>query len=79
MDSRGRLAWRCRRGMKELDLALTGWLERRYEAASAAERLCFERFLDLPDPELAAYLLGREIPQDPGFAALVGQLSGHRH
>jgi antitoxin CptB len=65
--------------MKELDLVLSGWLERHYATASSAERNCFDRFLDLPDPELAAYLLGREIPTDPGFAALVAQLAGHRH
>ena len=33
-----RLAWRCRRGMKELDLLLGGWLRQNYAQASAAER-----------------------------------------
>lgn len=77
--STGRLAWRCRRGMKELDLVLAGWLDSHYPTASSAERACFERFLDLPDPVLAAYLWRREIPQDPAFAALVAQLATHRH
>ena len=44
--------------MKELDLILQGWLERRYALASAHERSLFGRFLELPDPEMAGYLLG---------------------
>ena len=70
----GRLAWRCRRGMKELDLVLGGWLQQRYPGASPAERALFEAFLELPDPEIAGFLLGREHPTDPAVAALVREL-----
>lgn len=71
----GTLRWRCRRGMKELDLALEHWLERRYPAASSGERALFARFLELPDPEIAGYLLGGETPPDPAMAALVAELA----
>jgi antitoxin CptB len=74
----GRLVWRCRRGVKELDLILCNWLERRYAQASADERALFERFLALPDPELAGYLLHHAKPADPDFAALVAQLATDR-
>lgn len=60
--------------MKELDLLLAGWLQRRWAGASPAERACFEAFLDLPDPQIARYLLGREAPADPATASLVAQL-----
>ena len=61
--------------MKELDLILQSWLERRYAAASADERTLFAQFLELPDPEIAGYLLGRATPRDPALAALVEQLA----
>jgi succinate dehydrogenase flavin-adding protein (antitoxin of CptAB toxin-antitoxin module) len=64
--------------MKEIDLLLMAWLQGRYGAASAAEKATFEAFLELPDPEIAGYLLGRAIPTDPNFAALVTQLSPAR-
>jgi succinate dehydrogenase flavin-adding protein (antitoxin of CptAB toxin-antitoxin module) len=64
--------------MKELDLLLQGWLEQRYAAATPTERRAFEGFLELPDPQIAAYLLGREQPTDPGLAALLAQLSPAR-
>ena len=71
----GQLLWRSRRGMKELDLILRGWLERRYPGASSEERTLFAQFLELPDPEIAGYLLGQASPQDPALAALVAQLA----
>jgi antitoxin CptB len=74
----GELVWRTRRGTKELDLMLSRWLERCYARATDDERAQFARFLDLPDPEMAAYLLQHEKPADPAFAALVSQLAGTR-
>jgi antitoxin CptB len=67
----GKLAWRCRRGMKELDLVLTGYLREHWPAAGADERQHFESILELPDPELAAYLMGRETPVDPALQPLL--------
>jgi len=75
MSAPGHLQWRSRRGMKEIDLVLQGWLERHYPSASSDERARFEQFLELPDPEIAAYLLGRALPKDPAVAALVAQLA----
>jgi antitoxin CptB len=68
-QERGRLAWRCRRGMKELDLLLLDYLQGRWLQASASEREVFARILELPDPVLAAYLLGHAECTDPDLAA----------
>lgn len=70
----GRLRWRCRRGMKELDVLLVRWLERRYVAVDDPTRAVFERLLELPDPDLNAWFLGRARPADPDFAALVDDI-----
>jgi antitoxin CptB len=72
----GRLAWRCRRGMKELDLLLAGYLKERWPSASPAEKAAFERILELPDPLLAAYLMQREVPSDPDIEKLLAILRG---
>jgi len=68
VDDRARLAWRCRRGTKELDLLLTRWLALQYEDASEGQRARFERLLALPDPQLASYLLAGELPGSAGSA-----------
>ena len=72
--SLARMRWRCRRGMKELDLLLIRWLDRRFDAASEAERGEFEALLELPDPQLAGYLLRREVPEQAPRAALVASI-----
>jgi antitoxin CptB len=58
----GRLRWRCRRGMKELDILLTRYLDNRYGAASAQEQKAFQALLETQDPVLYAYCLGSERP-----------------
>ena len=64
MGEVGRLQWKCRRGMKELDLVLLDYLHQRYSAAAAAEQQAFESLLEQQDPTLFAYLTGRERPAD---------------
>ena len=63
------LEWRCRRGMKELDFLLLRYL-RRHDLAASDERAAFIEFLELPDPDIARYLLAGDVPEDPRHAAL---------
>jgi antitoxin CptB len=71
---RGRLLWRCRRGMKELDVLLERYARWLGSAARPQEQGAFARLLELPDPLLAAYLLGPAVPRDPELARLVRQI-----
>ncbi|MGH8207641.1 MAG: succinate dehydrogenase assembly factor 2 [Steroidobacteraceae bacterium] len=73
---RSRLVWRCRRGMKELDLLLLAWLESAYDSAGADERACFAALLELPDPQLVRYLTMKERPADAALAGLVATIAG---
>lgn len=75
MNERSKVRWRCRRGMKELDVLLLAYLEHHYDAATADEQRRFAELLELPDPQLYAYLIGREIPADPALANLVRTIS----
>ncbi|MGB7932753.1 MAG: succinate dehydrogenase assembly factor 2 [Gammaproteobacteria bacterium] len=69
--SRNRLAWQCRRGMRELDVLLNGFLEHRYERLDAQERSSFARLLDYPDAVLFEWLMGRMVPADKDVASIV--------
>ena len=64
------LRWRCRRGMKELDVLLTRYLDKRYAAASADQQLAFETLLDQEDPVLWGWLIGSQ----PGPEGAIGEL-----
>jgi antitoxin CptB len=70
-----RLLWRCRRGMKELDVLLERFVRRELPGASTQQRQTLTRLLELPDPVLVDYLLGQEIPPDPELATLVGRIA----
>lgn len=70
----GRLRWACRRGMRELDVLMSRWLERDFPQASSPERDAFRQLLGLQDPELAGYLLAGEPHPDPVVAAVVARI-----
>ncbi len=60
--------------MKELDILLQRWLSTRYDQATEVQRAGFEALLELPDPDLAAYLLGGLRPTDAVISAAVGEI-----
>ncbi|MGH8397070.1 MAG: succinate dehydrogenase assembly factor 2 [Gammaproteobacteria bacterium] len=62
MSELSRIRWQCRRGMKELDLVLEGYLVNRYAFASIEEQQAFASLLNLTDPVLLAYIIGHEQP-----------------
>lgn len=68
------LRWQCRRGMRELDELLLGWLDRQYEAASNRRKEAFRELLALPDPELLAYLLKAQAARDPDTADVIASI-----
>ena len=69
------LKWRCRRGMRELDVVLERYLQQRYATAPLAEQRAFEALLELPDPQLFGFLVRRESPADPEWVNVVSQLA----
>ena len=74
MSELSRLRWLCRRGMKELDVVLTNYLDERYLGASSEEQALFRRLLEMPDPDLYNLLLRRSHADDPEIAEFLGQL-----
>jgi antitoxin CptB len=75
LTTAGQLRWRCRRGMRELDVVLERYLQQRYASAPLAEQQAFESLLDLPDPQLFAYLMRRERPAAPEWVDVIAKLT----
>jgi antitoxin CptB len=65
--------------MKELDVLLERWLERRWSLADGAERAAFAALLEQPDPQLEAWLLRGARPADAALAALLDDIVHARH
>ena len=49
-----RLAWRCRRGLLELDIVLQRFVAQYYDSLSVAELSAFDTMLALPDNDFWA-------------------------
>jgi antitoxin CptB len=69
-----RLRWRCRRGMREMDMLMLGWLERHWPTASREAQANFEELVEQLDQDILAWVLGREHPPER-FAARIAELS----
>ena len=73
----GKLRWRCRRGMQELDILLTRYVDECFSRASIEEQEAFMRLLDTQDTLLYAYCLGQQRPPDQ-VAALIERIAAYR-
>ena len=73
----GRLRWRCRRGMKELDILLTRYLDECYCTAPTEEQKAFGNLLETQDPVIYAYCLGQERPPEH-LAVLIERITANR-
>ena len=65
MTSISKIRWQCRRGMRELDELLSGYLESSYQKISNEEKKAFNKLLELSDPELVKLLLTPYQSEDP--------------
>lgn len=71
MAELSRLRWLCRRGMKELDVVMSRYLEQNYASASGVEQGHFKALLEMPDPDLYDLLLGRSVTSDAELASFI--------
>lgn len=69
--ARKRLAWRCRRGTRELDILLGGWLREEFVSANETERTAFESLLEQQDPDLWDWLMARMPPPRADWQAII--------
>jgi len=66
--------WRCRRGMRELDVILLRYLAQDFDGAADAERAAFDTLLSLQDPDILDLLTGRVIADDADLCHVVERL-----
>ncbi len=72
---RRRILFRCRRrGVREMDLALTAFADAHLPTLSEAELDELERWLDVPDPQILAWITGKEPTPAPYDTPLFARL-----
>ena len=69
--NKNRLLWASRRGMLELDLILTPFVENVYDTLSKDDQLRFEVLLECEDQTLFMWFMQRENPSDPNMERII--------
>ena len=69
--NKNRLLWASRRGMLELDLILTPFVENVYDTLSKDDQLRFEVLLECEDQTLFIWFMQRENPSDPNMERII--------
>ena len=69
-----RLRWRCRRGMRELDVLLLRYLDGDFQLATPAQQDAFEELLSLQDPSILDLLTERAVAEDQHLSHVVQRL-----
>lgn len=65
------LLWNCRRGMKELDVAIERFMATKYKSLTIDQKEVFSDLLKTDDGELFAWLIGSYDPEDDSFKAMI--------
>ena len=76
-QEKSRLTWHCRRGMLELDLILQSFLEKGLSKLNEKQIKQFNDLLEHIDPQLFAWLMGHEEPEDKELAEIVAFIRTH--
>lgn len=69
-----RVQWRCRRGTRELDALLGGWLATQGASPDEAQLEAFDALLDQQDPVLWDWLMGHAEPPRADWRAIVADI-----
>ena len=70
-DELKRLKWRCRRGLKELDVMLERFLGGGFNGLSNQQKLEFKNLLEEQDLDLLEWFTGKSVPDSAAYQALV--------
>lgn len=69
-----KLRWQCRRGMLELDYALSDFLEAHYLDLSEDEKRLFVQLLDFEDQLLLDWVMGNVVPSDTNIRHMIDRI-----
>jgi len=70
----GKLRWRCRRGVRELDVLMTHFIDQSYANLSDQEKNAFNKLLEVQDPIIMDWVFGRGASPDKDVQLIVLKL-----
>ena len=68
------LRWRCRRGVRELDVLLERFLQKEYPSLDEPAQHAFQRMLEMQDPTIMDCLFGKTTSEDQEIQSIIIRL-----
>jgi antitoxin CptB len=69
--NKSRLLWRCRRGIKEMDIILQDFVDNSYEQLSNENKNAFSNLLDEQDLDILNWIMGKDEPTDSKLIGII--------
>jgi len=71
MSDRSKLVWRCRRGIREMDIVLQAFLNESYDLLSDADKNTFTQLLDEADLDILNWIMGKDTPENDELKRII--------
>ena len=68
---RSRLLWRCRRGIREMDIVLQEFLNHSYDTLSDDDKNSFAQLLDEADLDILNWIMGKDEPENDAIKNII--------
>ena len=78
-QQKAKINWNCRRGMLELDLILQRFSKKHLDELTDEQFIAFEHLLTHQDPDLYAWFMGYEQPEQKELVDIVAFIQRHDH
>ena len=74
MNQGSSLLWRCRRGIREMDLLLQRFVECRYGQLTDKDKQVFAELLEQPDLDIMDWIMGRTVPPSDSLQSMINMI-----
>ena len=78
-DKKSRLLWRCRRGIKEMDIIFQDFVNHSYDQLTDDKKNSFSRLLDEQDLDILNWIMGKDKPYDNELVNIINIIRESRN
>ena len=78
-DKKARLLWRCRRGIKEMDIILQEFINISYYQLNDEDKNAFSKLLDEQDLDILNWIMGKDKPANDRLANIINIIKTSRN
>ena len=78
-EKKSRIFWRCRRGIKEMDIVLQDFIKNSYDELNNENKSAFSKLLEEQDLDILNWVLGKDKPNDKTLIEIIKKIRSSRN